>query len=256
MENKPLNSKKKGDCEDILKRTVLRVEKANASILPILVYVGSIPTMGFAQNLCKPKEIIKMKVYKILINSTFTFQMVDSEYNNIAKQVPSNWNQIQQIANIIEMSAKFNYIPYLNIAIELDNGFGHPSTAKVLETKKGVYIQVDRKTLAMQGGFVFVAQYKGKRLEEGATELPPKSKLIPVLYIINKGLTGVFKPEEYTIQAKDWEIIPINRFGIEIKEIPSNCWEDGTCIFNGWENCNNCCKCDTTIAEYQIRRIK
>lgn len=50
---------------------------------------------------------------------------------------------------------------------------GHPDTANVLSGFLGCEVEFNRTTLSLEkDDILFVAQYKGPRLPEGATELP------------------------------------------------------------------------------------
>lgn len=60
----------------------------------------------------------------------------------------------------------------------LESAVGHADTATVLSTMLGVEVPANRVTLALgPGDQVFVGQYRGPRLAEGTTELPPGEKI-------------------------------------------------------------------------------
>lgn len=55
---------------------------------------------------------------------------------------------------------------------------GHPDTARVISSQLGFEVKPNRVTLMLdEGDTLFVAQYIGPRLPEGATELPDGAKI-------------------------------------------------------------------------------
>lgn len=56
----------------------------------------------------------------------------------------------------------------------VDSAVGHPSTAAVFSGQLGVPVPFDRRTVSLDpGGRALLGQYRGPRLPEGATDLPP-----------------------------------------------------------------------------------
>ena len=65
------------------------------------------------------------------------------------------------------------------------SGIGHQSTADLLTSLLGVEVEMNRVSVSLNAGDqVLVAQYKGPRLSEGATELPEGSELAFLLVTV------------------------------------------------------------------------
>lgn len=125
--------------------------------------------------------------YHFIINSTWTDNMYKNLGGNTKEDKVINWNQINSAIKVwMDSPSKFYIIGKGFIFIQ--NCFGHQSTSDLIRNKHGINIPCNRDTVSIDKGFVVVPQYRGKRLEEGATELPPHAKLIPIINIINGGI--------------------------------------------------------------------
>ena len=71
----------------------------------------------------------------------------------------------------------------------LESAVGHPDTAAVFSSQVGVEVPQNRVTVALKpGDRLVVGQYRGPRLPEGATELPPDATIAWCLVVIRRGL--------------------------------------------------------------------
>ena len=101
-----------------------------------------------------------------IISNAFSFNMVDWE----------GQAGLPVTVNAREMDLK-------EFKEELEKGgwessVGHADIARVLSEMTGVEIPVNRRNDTLKDGdFVFVAQYTGPRLPEGATSLPEGAKI-------------------------------------------------------------------------------
>lgn len=95
---------------------------------------------------------------KIYLSNSFSLNMIQTDgMVNISVQ-PIEKNQIQ-LENI-------------------ESAIGHPDTARVVSNELGVEIKSNRVTLKLdEGDVLYVAQYIGQRLPEGATKLPEGAKI-------------------------------------------------------------------------------
>lgn len=79
-----------------------------------------------------------------------------------------NMVNVEHFALIRAKKVSLNLLPEEAVSI-----VGHPDTARVLSTMLGREIPANRVSVTLHPGDVlYVAQYKGPRLEEGATKLP------------------------------------------------------------------------------------
>lgn len=70
----------------------------------------------------------------------------------------------------------------------LESAVGHPDTAIVFSSQVGVEISQSRVTVKLEpGDRMIVGQYRGPRLEAGATELPPDAMIEWCLVTIHAG---------------------------------------------------------------------
>lgn len=64
------------------------------------------------------------------------------------------------------------------IPVNVESAVGHPDTARIISSQLGFEVKPNRVTLMLdEGDTLFVAQYIGPRLPEGATELPDGAKI-------------------------------------------------------------------------------
>ncbi len=64
------------------------------------------------------------------------------------------------------------------IPVDVESAIGHPDTARVVSNELGFEIKSNRVTLKLdEGDVLYVAQYIGPRLPEGATKLPEGAKI-------------------------------------------------------------------------------
>lgn len=68
------------------------------------------------------------------------------------------------------------------LASKAESAVGHADTAAVFSTVLGVTVPANRTTVSLEkGDVVLVGQYRGPRLEEGATTLPEGAQIVWVL---------------------------------------------------------------------------
>ena len=85
-----------------------------------------------------------------------------------------NMIQTDGMVNISVQPIEKNQIPSENI----ESAIGHPDTARVVSNELGFEIKSNRVTLKLdEGDVLYVAQYIGPRLPEGATKLPEGAKI-------------------------------------------------------------------------------
>jgi len=61
----------------------------------------------------------------------------------------------------------------------IDSAVGHADTAALFSSQLGVSVLVERRTVSLAAGAVaLVGQYRGPRLDEGATQLPEGAEII------------------------------------------------------------------------------
>lgn len=122
--------------------------------------------------------------FYIVINSTTTDAMYTRDSGNEKRDEKVTWSYMNSNIQALLVSPSDFYIIGIGF-IHIRNGFGHQSTRDLIENKYGIDIPVNRTSLKMECGIIFVPQYMGKRLEEGATELPKGAKLTPKVNFIN-----------------------------------------------------------------------
>ncbi len=127
--------------------------------------------------------------FYIVINSTTTDAMYTRDSGNEKRDKKVTWNYMNSNIQALLISPSDFYIIGIGF-IHIWNGFGHQSTRDLIENKYGINIPVNRTSLKMECGIIFVPQYMGKRLEEGATELPEGAKLTPKVNFINCKITS------------------------------------------------------------------
>ncbi|MBR3134534.1 MAG: DUF1874 domain-containing protein [Clostridia bacterium] len=70
-------------------------------------------------------------------------------------------------------------VPAAEVPIDAVSVIGHPDTASLLSSYLDRKVEVNRTTLTLTTDDVlYVAQYRGPRLPEGATELPNGASLV------------------------------------------------------------------------------
>ena len=122
--------------------------------------------------------------FYIVINSTTTDAMYTRDNGNEKRDKKVTWSYMNSNIQALLMSPSDFYVIGVGF-IHIRNGFGHQSTHDLIENKYGIDIPVNRTSLKMECGIIFVPQYMGKRLEEGATELPEGAKLTPKVNFVN-----------------------------------------------------------------------
>lgn len=64
------------------------------------------------------------------------------------------------------------------VPAEAQSVIGHANTAELVSVRLGRPVPVNRATLLLHAGDVlYVAQFRGERLKEGVTELPPDARV-------------------------------------------------------------------------------
>lgn len=155
-----------------------------------------------------------MTDFYLYINSTTTDGMYNRSSGNTKIDEEVNWNHIDSNIKALLMSPSDFYIIGVGF-IHIKNGFGHQSTRDLIENKYGINIPVNRTSLKMECGIIFVPQYMGDRLEEGATELPEGAKLTPKVNFINCKITSDkvnFIPFSFANEYGFWDIFDYIRF--------------------------------------------
>ena len=88
-------------------------------------------------------------------------------------KVLTNSFSLNMLANADEMYGMNVPIPKESIPNDVESAIGHSDTASVVSTELGFDVPANRVTLQLTPeDEVYVAQYIGPRLEEGATTLP------------------------------------------------------------------------------------
>lgn len=127
--------------------------------------------------------------FYIFINSTTTDAMYRREGGNTKKDEIISWEKFNENIKALLMSPSDFYIIGVGF-IHIRNGFGHQSTGDLLRNKYNIDIPTNRTSLEMECGVIFVPQYRGPRLAEGATELPQGAKLTPKINFVNCEFTN------------------------------------------------------------------
>ena len=122
--------------------------------------------------------------YYLYINSTTTDGMYRREGGNCKMDEVLSQEDFNRNVEALLMSPSDFYVVGIGF-IHIKNGFGHQSTGDLLRNKYGVDIPTNRTNLEMECGIIFVPQYRGDRLQEGATELPEGAKLTPKINFVN-----------------------------------------------------------------------
>lgn len=122
--------------------------------------------------------------YDFIINSTYTDNMLVQMGGNNKCDKVITWSQIQTAVDVWSVSPERFYIIGVGF-FKITNCFGHQSTSDLIKELHNIEILCNRSSASIRRGFIVVPQYRGKRLEEGATKLPEGSKLVPLINIIN-----------------------------------------------------------------------
>lgn len=115
---------------------------------------------------------------KIFLSSTFTLNMLEELNCDFESEICS-WIDIESIVNILNHhgDGKTAIIDDFKFV----NGFGHQATSDLVRNLQGIDIKTNRISLSVpKDSIIYVIQYRGERLAEGATELPDGAKLVPV----------------------------------------------------------------------------
>lgn len=93
-----------------------------------------------------------------------------------------------------------------DIPHDVESVIGHLDTARVISNILGFETPFNRVNLVLNSDDVlFVAQYKGPRLPEGATQLPDGATLeFLQITIIPQGCKGCISPDCSTCWMTDW----------------------------------------------------
>lgn len=122
--------------------------------------------------------------YKIIFNSVYTPNMCEQICGNHTDDFSTTWENIGECVKMIEASVSRFYIIGFGF-VEIIGSFGHKATADFILSEYGIKIPFERITVKMKKGWVIVPAYSGKRLEEGAIELPKGAKLVPMVTKVN-----------------------------------------------------------------------
>lgn len=138
----------------------------------------------------------------ICINSVYTPNICAAIAGNHTDDWETSWSNIRILTDLMTEEYHF-YVPGMgceNITIAIPSisfyipgigtvkilyGFGHYNTALYIKEKQGFMMPFLRSTLKMSKGYVVVPAYHGRRLPEGATELPKGAKIVPMVTRIN-----------------------------------------------------------------------
>ena len=105
--------------------------------------------------------------------SAFSLNMLDELNHDIAVRPIS-------VEDVRDFHARPEY--------EIVSAVGHPDTARVFSRVLGFEVSQNRTTLRLgTGQRLIVGQYRGPRLEAGATELPPGATIEWCLVVIHRG---------------------------------------------------------------------
>jgi len=117
---------------------------------------------------------------KLIITNAFSLNMVS---------VP-NGALIWKRLGLLEVAA-------LLLANDFESAVGHQSTANVFSKEIGIHVACKRTTVEFREfSQLVVGQYKGPRLEEGATQLPDGAK-IEWFLVMGIPVEGVVEEEDF-----------------------------------------------------------
>lgn len=103
----------------------------------------------------------------VYVGTAFTFNMVEDLTNINVDANPISWEEFDAV--LFAMNKQHSEF------IECMNGMGHESTAQM------VHSHSYRRSLSLKSGDVlYIPQYRGPRLPEGATQLPKGAILVPI----------------------------------------------------------------------------
>jgi Domain of unknown function (DUF1874) len=96
----------------------------------------------------------------IYVTNSFSLSMVNSDRYDL---------HVQRVGR----RTVSNFLQYFSDKDKCKSVVGHESTAELLSKDLDMKIDFNRETVTLApGDLIFVGQYKGPRLAEGATELP------------------------------------------------------------------------------------
>ena len=114
---------------------------------------------------------LKTKKTQVYIGTAFTFNMVEDLNHINVEANPVSWQEMD--AALFSMNKQHSEF------VEVTNGMGHESTARMLGEHSY------RRSLSLKkGDILYIPQYRGPRLPEGETNLPKGAILVPIKVII------------------------------------------------------------------------
>lgn len=98
-------------------------------------------------------------------------------------------NMLWRLSSVIETEEIQYYdMPYLMKTTPFISAVGHETTAAIFEKQLKVPVLFNRQTVTLYpGDTVYVGQYKGPRLEEGATDLPSGAEIRWAMVTVRAG---------------------------------------------------------------------
>lgn len=94
------------------------------------------------------------------------------------KKILSNAFSLNMISTDNAIKILITPINKNNIPVDVESAVGHPDTARVISNELGFTVEPNRVTVRLdKGDILFVAQYIGPRLQEGATTLPENATI-------------------------------------------------------------------------------
>ena len=96
----------------------------------------------------------------------------------MAKKIIANALSLNMVPVESMTLIRARHISYADVPKDAVSAIGHPDTARVVSGILGFEVPANRVNVELEEGDVlYVAQYKGPRLEEGATKLPEGATL-------------------------------------------------------------------------------
>ena len=120
----------------------------------------------------------------LIISSTTTDAMYNRRSGNCKRDESLIVVEFKESVEALLMSPSDFYVIGVGF-LHIRNGSGHQSTLDLIEEMWDLKIPLNRCTLKMECGVIFVPQYMGQRLAEGATELPTGAELTPKINFVN-----------------------------------------------------------------------
>lgn len=115
---------------------------------------------------------------RIFLSSTFTLNMLEDLNCKLESEI-CTWEEIKDIVN--DLNNHGDGKTAIIDDTQFINGFGHESTADLVRNLQGIDIITNRISLSVpKESLIYVIQYIGERLPEGATELPEGAELVPI----------------------------------------------------------------------------